>query len=295
MTMAKALGGGLPIGALVTGERLRTSPARRPRLDVRRRPGRRRGGARGARRDRRPRRCSRACASSASGCARAWRSCRAWRGARAGPDGRLRHRRRDAPAIVRRALLEERLVFNATGPETLRFLPPLIVGEAEIDDAIAGWRALLLRASPIPIAAHGPGHRHHPPRPRLRRALHAAAPRAPRDQLRAQPDRPAAAPARADPSPRAPGGGLPRARGHADAAARGRRDDARAGRARSAWRRRSAASSSTAAPTGWSSWPSAARASPRAATAWPSPTGTRPRSSRRSESPWPEDLPPEAA
>ena len=39
MTIAKALGGGLPIGALVTGERLAdVFAARRPRLDVRRRP-----------------------------------------------------------------------------------------------------------------------------------------------------------------------------------------------------------------------------------------------------------------
>jgi predicted acetylornithine/succinylornithine family transaminase len=43
----------------------------------------------------------------------------------------------DAPAMTRRALLEERLVINATGPTTLRFLPPLIIGEAEIDDALA--------------------------------------------------------------------------------------------------------------------------------------------------------------
>ncbi len=43
----------------------------------------------------------------------------------------------DAPAVVRRALLEERLVVNATGPATVRLLPPLIVGEAEVDDALA--------------------------------------------------------------------------------------------------------------------------------------------------------------
>jgi acetylornithine/succinyldiaminopimelate/putrescine aminotransferase len=42
----------------------------------------------------------------------------------------------DAPEVARRALLEERLVVNATGPETLRFLPPLTVSEAEIDDAV---------------------------------------------------------------------------------------------------------------------------------------------------------------
>jgi len=42
----------------------------------------------------------------------------------------------DAPGAARRALLEERLVVNATGPQTLRFLPPLTVSQAEIGDAI---------------------------------------------------------------------------------------------------------------------------------------------------------------
>ena len=41
------------------------------------------------------------------------------------------------PGLVRRALLEQRLVLNATGPETVRFLPPLTVGEDEVDDALA--------------------------------------------------------------------------------------------------------------------------------------------------------------
>jgi acetylornithine/succinyldiaminopimelate/putrescine aminotransferase len=49
----------------------------------------------------------------------------------------------DAPQIARRALLEQRLVVNATGPRTLRFLPPLIVSEAEIDEALRRLRALL--------------------------------------------------------------------------------------------------------------------------------------------------------
>ena len=43
----------------------------------------------------------------------------------------------DAPALASRALLEERLVVNATGPATLRMLPPLVIGEAEVDDALA--------------------------------------------------------------------------------------------------------------------------------------------------------------
>jgi acetylornithine/N-succinyldiaminopimelate aminotransferase len=42
----------------------------------------------------------------------------------------------DAPDVVRRVLLEEHLVINATGPQTLRFLPPLTVSEGLIDDAI---------------------------------------------------------------------------------------------------------------------------------------------------------------
>jgi acetylornithine/N-succinyldiaminopimelate aminotransferase len=49
----------------------------------------------------------------------------------------------DAPELVRRALLEQRLVLNATGPTTVRFLPPLIVGEAEVDEALGRVRALL--------------------------------------------------------------------------------------------------------------------------------------------------------
>ena len=51
----------------------------------------------------------------------------------------------DAPALARRALLEERLVINATGPRTLRFLPPLVVSEAQIDDALGRLGRLLVR------------------------------------------------------------------------------------------------------------------------------------------------------
>ena len=49
----------------------------------------------------------------------------------------------DAPALVRRALLEQRLVLNATGPTTIRFLPPLVVEEREVDEALRRLRALL--------------------------------------------------------------------------------------------------------------------------------------------------------
>jgi acetylornithine/N-succinyldiaminopimelate aminotransferase len=41
-----------------------------------------------------------------------------------------------APEVVRRALLQQRLVVNATGPTTVRLLPPLTIGQAEIDEAL---------------------------------------------------------------------------------------------------------------------------------------------------------------
>ncbi|HKG01743.1 MAG TPA: acetylornithine/succinylornithine family transaminase [Conexibacter sp.] len=49
----------------------------------------------------------------------------------------------DAPGLVRRALLEERIVLNATGPATVRLLPALIVTAEEIDDALARIGRLL--------------------------------------------------------------------------------------------------------------------------------------------------------
>jgi predicted acetylornithine/succinylornithine family transaminase len=48
-----------------------------------------------------------------------------------------------APDVVRRALLRERLIINATGPTTVRLLPPLIVSETEIDDALKRLGAAL--------------------------------------------------------------------------------------------------------------------------------------------------------
>jgi acetylornithine/N-succinyldiaminopimelate aminotransferase len=48
-----------------------------------------------------------------------------------------------ASDFVRRALVEQRLVLNATSPTTVRLLPPLIVDEAQVDDAVGRLRALL--------------------------------------------------------------------------------------------------------------------------------------------------------
>jgi predicted acetylornithine/succinylornithine family transaminase len=48
----------------------------------------------------------------------------------------------DATELARRALLEQRLVVNATGPATIRLEPPLIVSDEEVDEAVARLRAL---------------------------------------------------------------------------------------------------------------------------------------------------------
>ncbi len=48
----------------------------------------------------------------------------------------------DAPELVRRALLEQQLVVNATGPATIRLEPPLVVTEGEIDEALRRLAAL---------------------------------------------------------------------------------------------------------------------------------------------------------
>jgi acetylornithine/N-succinyldiaminopimelate aminotransferase len=49
----------------------------------------------------------------------------------------------DAPEITRRALAEQRMVINATGPQTLRFVPPLVISAAEVDEALRRLTALL--------------------------------------------------------------------------------------------------------------------------------------------------------
>ena len=98
ITTAKALGGGLPIGALVTGAAARGRASRRA-TTARRSPA-----ARSSPRRRSPcstcsttRRCSRGCASWASGARGARRAARRDRCPRPRPDGRLRHRRGARP------------------------------------------------------------------------------------------------------------------------------------------------------------------------------------------------------
>jgi acetylornithine/N-succinyldiaminopimelate aminotransferase len=48
-----------------------------------------------------------------------------------------------APEVVRRALLEQRLVLNATGPTTVRLLPPLILTDAEVEQGLERLGAAL--------------------------------------------------------------------------------------------------------------------------------------------------------
>ena len=48
----------------------------------------------------------------------------------------------DAFEFARSALLEQRLVVNATGPSTIRFEPPLIVTERQIDEALVRLHSL---------------------------------------------------------------------------------------------------------------------------------------------------------
>lgn len=48
-----------------------------------------------------------------------------------------------APDVARRALLEQHLVINATGPQTIRLEPPLVVSEPEIDAAVERLAAVL--------------------------------------------------------------------------------------------------------------------------------------------------------
>ena len=133
MTVAKGLGGGLPIGACVTthelGDTLQPgdhgstfaggpviAAAASSVLDVVDDP---------------------ALLTSVS--ERGARLLEGLRGLGLAPRGRglmLAFETQDAPGLALRLLLEQRLVVHATGPETVRLLPPLTVSDAEIDDAL---------------------------------------------------------------------------------------------------------------------------------------------------------------
>jgi acetylornithine/N-succinyldiaminopimelate aminotransferase len=137
MTVAKALGGGLPIGALITGERLADVfvPGDHGSTFA--------GGPVVA--------ASALAALELTDDEQLLERVRELGHVLADGAGRLPHvtavRGRGlmlaceldvpAPAVVQRALLEERLVVNATGASTLRLLPPLTIDEADVQEALA--------------------------------------------------------------------------------------------------------------------------------------------------------------
>jgi predicted acetylornithine/succinylornithine family transaminase len=147
LTVAKALGGGLPIGALVTGERLADVFA----------PGDHGSTFAGG-----PVQCAAGLAvldviDDESLLERVRELGERLRHALAELPGVVEVRGRGlmlafeldpdhrpgAADIVVRALRDQRLVLNATGPTTVRLLPPLLIDEAQADDAIGRLRAVL--------------------------------------------------------------------------------------------------------------------------------------------------------
>jgi predicted acetylornithine/succinylornithine family transaminase len=147
MTTAKALGGGLPIGALITGQRLRgvlapgdhgstfaggpvVAAAANAALDVLSDPALH---ARVRELGERLREGLAALPRVTSVRGRGLMIAFEVEGG-------------GAPDLVRSALLEHRLVVNATGPATIRLLPPLVIGETEADEALARLRAVLSSA-----------------------------------------------------------------------------------------------------------------------------------------------------
>jgi acetylornithine/N-succinyldiaminopimelate aminotransferase len=57
-----------------------------------------------------------------------------------------------APETVRRALLEQRLVLNATGADTVRLLPPLTIGPEHVEQALSRLGSVLRSAVAEPAA-----------------------------------------------------------------------------------------------------------------------------------------------
>ena len=147
MTVAKALGGGLPIGALITNERFAEGfepgdhgstfaggpvqcAAGLAVLDIVSDPALL---ARVRETGERIRHVWPSSPASSRSAGRGFMLAAELDPARAEP----------ATELVGRALRDERLVLNATGPTTLRLLPPLTISDAELDDALARLGRLL--------------------------------------------------------------------------------------------------------------------------------------------------------
>jgi predicted acetylornithine/succinylornithine family transaminase len=144
MTVAKALGGGLPIGALVTGERL---------ADVLR-PGDHGSTFAGGPLVARAALAALEATDDPALLARVLEIGERLRERIAALPGVSAVRGRGlmigfdlaaggAPDLVLRLLAEQRVIANATGPATVRLLPPLTLTDAEADEALAALAAVL--------------------------------------------------------------------------------------------------------------------------------------------------------
>ncbi len=147
MCLAKSLGGGVPIGALVATPEFDARPAaRRPRLDLRRQPAGLRGRPRLVRGARRRRVCSSRCGSRApsllagleglveDGLATEARG----RGLMCAID---LPRARGAEVVA--GMLERGFLVNNTSDRTIRMLPPLVVDQEDLDALVAAFREVL--------------------------------------------------------------------------------------------------------------------------------------------------------
>jgi acetylornithine/N-succinyldiaminopimelate aminotransferase len=143
MTVAKALGGGLPIGALITGERLADVFA----------PGDHGSTFAGGPVIARAALAALEVTDDEDLLARVRELGQRLIGALEGLPHVISVRGRGlmlaceldvpAPAVTRRALLDEFLIVNATGPTTVRLLPPLTITDQEAEEAVRRLEAVL--------------------------------------------------------------------------------------------------------------------------------------------------------
>ena len=146
MTLAKGLGGGLPIGAYHRLRRVRRrARGRRPRLHLRRQPGRLR---RGARRHRHDREGEPARATSRPS-ARPWPTASRPSTTRCSPACAARGlwlgavlTEPKAPA-VNTAARQAGFLVNAVQPDVVRIAPPLILTQAEASEFVGALPAIL--------------------------------------------------------------------------------------------------------------------------------------------------------
>ena len=153
MSAAKGIGGGFPLGAVLAKEAVRQgAEARHARHHVRRQSARLRRGQRGARRDPRARLPGGASSARAASCAP-----RLDKLAREFPQvyedargmGLLQGLKCVLPqGEVQAACVAEGLMAITAGENVLRLAPPLVVTDADLDEAMAMLRRATLRVLP---------------------------------------------------------------------------------------------------------------------------------------------------